>query len=218
MEGKKWTFGNINIGGIIKVIKGISLDKWFLIGASGLVLVLCSDSCQGDSTVKKNNSDSIVDSSLYNTDENMESDSESVGASNYVNELDSYTLALENKLEDILMSIEGAGKVKVMITLKNTSTKEVLMEEPYSEANVTEKDGDGGSRDTNEKSQDYHVIYKEGDGTTIPFVISEHSPEVDGVAVVAEGGDSALVKEKITGIIKALFGIEINKIAVGKMK
>ena len=218
MEGKKWTFDNINIGGIIKVIKGISLDKWFLIGASGLVLVLCSDSCQGDSTVKKNNSDSIVDSSLYNTDENMESDSESVGASNYVNELDSYTLALENKLEDILMSIEGAGKVKVMITLKNTSTKEVLMEEPYSEANVTEKDGDGGSRDTNEKSQDYHVIYKEGDGTTIPFVISEHSPEVDGVAVVAEGGDSALVKEKITGIIKALFGIEINKIAVGKMK
>ena len=28
----------------------------------------------------------------------------------------------------------------------------------------------------------------------------------------------AVVKEKITGIIKALFGIEINKIAVGKMK
>ena len=129
------------------------------------------------------------------------------------------TLSLEKELESILSSVDGAGKVQVMITLKNTSTKEVLMEEPYSESNVTEHDGDGGSRDTNEKSQDYHVIYKESsDGTMIPFVVSEISPQVEGVAVVAEGGDSAVVKEKITGIIKALFGIEINKIAVGKMK
>ena len=93
------------------------------------------------------------------------------------------------------------------------------MEEPYSKSSVTEEDGDGGSRDTDEVSQDYNVIYSEGsDGTTIPFVISENSPQIEGVAVVAQGGDSAVVKEKITGIIKALFGIEINKIAVGKMK
>ena len=133
--------------------------------------------------------------------------------------MDAYTQNLEKELESILSSVDGAGKVRVMITLKNTSTKEVLMEEPYSESNVTEHDGDGGSRDSNEKSQDYHVIYKESsDGTMIPFVVSEISPQVEGVAVVAEGGDSAVVKEKITGIIKALFGIEINKIAVGKMK
>ena len=48
--------------------------------------------------------------------------------------------------------------------------------------------------------------------------MSNFMPEVEGVAIIAEGGDSPVVKEKITGIIKALFGIEINKIAVGKMK
>ena len=219
MEGKKWTFSNININGIIKVIKSISLDKWILIGSAGLLLVLCSDSCQGSNKVDENNTNNIGNTSLFGSSDEVKSNGESSLTADYMSELDKYTVALEDKLKNILMSVEGAGKVQVMITLKNTSTKEVLMEEPYSQSNVTEKDGDGGSRDTNEKSQDYHVIFKEdGNGTSIPFVISEFSPKVEGVAVVAEGGDSSLVKEKITGIIKALFDIEINKIAVGKMK
>ena len=45
MEGKKkWTF---DISEIKKIIKSISIDKWILIGAAGIVLVLCSDSCNG---------------------------------------------------------------------------------------------------------------------------------------------------------------------------
>ncbi len=220
MEGRKWTFSNINVTGIVKFIKSISIDKWFLIGAAGLVLILCSDrSCQGDSSKNSTGSNNTGSSGVFMGGEETGSYSTYGNNTTYMNELDKYTASLEEKLENMLMSVEGAGKVKVMITLKNTSTKEVLMEEPYSESNVTEKDGDGGSRDTNEKNQDYNVIYKEdGSGTSIPFVVSEHSPKVEGVAVVAEGGDSALVKEKITGIIKALFDIEINKIAVGKMK
>lgn len=221
MGDGKWTFRNINVSGIIKVVKGISLDKWFLIGAAGLVLVLCSDSsCQGNSVANENGSDSKT--GLFGADEKSGyeiNNSDNNNSIDYMSELDTYTAALEKKLGNILMSVEGAGKVQVMITLKNTSTKEVLMEEPYSESNVNEKDGDGGSRDKSDKNQDYHVIYKEdGNGTLIPFVVSEYSPQVEGVAVVAQGGDSAVVKEKITGIIKALFGIEINKIAVGKMK
>lgn len=223
MEGKKkWTFDtkNIKVSEIKRIVKSISLDKWFLIGAAGLVLVLCSDSCQGDDTdTDSNDKESNLYSSLYGSEASSADSNDSMSYENYMNELDKYTADLEEKLENILMSVEGAGKVNVMITLKNTSTKEVLMEEPYTESNVTEEDGDGGSRNTSDKSQDYHVIYSEGsDGTMIPFVVSELSPQVEGVAVVAEGGDSAVVKEKITGIIKALFGIEINKIAVGKMK
>lgn len=217
MENRKWTFGeNMNLNGIMKIVKSISLDKWFLIGAAGLVLVFCSESCQGDSSAENSGNNGT---SLFSTsDSSPENSNGSRDTDTYMNELDRYTQALEEKLENILMSVEGAGNVQVMITMKNTSTKEVLMEEPYSQSNVTEQDGDGGSRDTSEINQDYNVIYEEGDGTTMPFVVSELSPKVEGVAVVAEGGDSAVVKEKITGIIKALFDIEINKIAVGKMK
>lgn len=193
---------------IKKTIKTITIDKWLLMGAAGIVLVLCSDSCQSsltDKDGKENISGNInaYSSVSENTDTNA----------------DGYVEKLEKRLEDMLCSVEGAGKVKVMITLKSTSQKEVLTEEPYTEKRVSEDDGDGGSRDTYEKSQDYNVIFQENtDGGTIPFVVSESSPKVEGVAVIAEGGDSPVVKEKITNIIKALFGIEINKIAVGKMK
>lgn len=216
MEGKKkWTF---DISEIKKIIKSISIDKWILIGAAGIVLVLCSDSCNGSGATNDDTGNNAGAKMLSGQQEES-TITENISYETYVNDMDAYTQNLEKELESILSSVDGAGKVRVMITLKNTSTKEVLMEEPYSESNVTEHDGDGGSRDTNEKSQDYHVIYKESsDGTMIPFVVSEISPQVEGVAVVAEGGDSAVVKEKITGIIKALFGIEINKIAVGKMK
>ena len=224
MEDGKWKFKNINISGIIKGIKSISLDKWFLIGAAGLVLVLCSDSsCAGNASDNKNGG-GTGNTGLFASDDKIGYKTENINATDeskimYMDELDKYTIALEEKLKNILMSVEGAGKVQVMITLKSTSTKNVLMEEPYSEKNMSEKDGDGGSRDTYENSHDYHVIYMEdANGTSIPYVISEFSPQVEGVAVVAQGGDSAIVKEKITGIIKALFGIEINKIAVGKMK
>ena len=73
--------------------------------------------------------------------------------------------------------------------------------------------------DSNKVGKDESVIYDENNNSNkSPFVVSNYMPKVEGVAVIAKGGDSPLVKEKITGIIKALFGIEINKIAVGKMK
>ena len=106
-----------------------------------------------------------------------------------------------------------------MITVKNSSTKEVLRESDISENKLLETDSSGGSRDSYETTKDENVVLtEEGNSIKSPFVISEAAPQVEGVAVIAKGGDSPIVKEKITGIIKALFGIEINKIAVGKMK
>ncbi len=217
MEVNRETGKNISKS-LITTIKKISIDKWILMGLAGLVLVLCSDSCSGSSGDKlsSDNGNSGVSNSSYGTS----SDSDSLNISSGTDSsLDTYIDSLESQLEEILSSVDGVGRVNVMITLKGSSTKEVLMEEPYTESLVDETDSEGGVRNNSEKSQDYRVIYEEnGDGGTVPFVISETTPDIAGVAVVAEGGDSAAVKEKITSIIKALFGIEINKIAVGKMK
>ncbi len=217
MEVNRETGKNISKS-LITTIKKISIDKWMLMGLAGFVLVLCSDSCSGGSGDKlsSDKGNSGVSNSSYGTS----SGSDSLNISSVADtSLDTYIDSLESQLEEILSSVDGVGRVNVMITLKGSSTKEVLMEEPYTESLVDETDSEGGVRNNSEKSQDYRVIYEEnGDGDTVPFVISETTPDIAGVAVVAEGGDSATVKEKITSIIKALFGIEINKIAVGKMK
>ena len=38
------------------------------------------------------------------------------------------------------------------------------------------------------------------------------SPEVEGVIVIADGGDNAVVVQNITGAIQALYGVEAHKI------
>lgn len=195
MENKK-----LDKQSLMAMIKSISIEKWLLIGGAGVVLILCSDLFgTGDKKETKNLSD----------------------VNSYVNvdDTDKYVSSLEDKLEHIISKLDGVGAVQVMVTVKNSSTKEVLKENDVTEKDLKEADSSGGVRESNEQSKNESVIYDEFDNSKkSPFVVSNFMPEVEGVAVIAEGGDSPVVKEKITGIIKALFGIEINKIAVGKMK
>ena len=198
MENKKK-----NVLPLKSIIKNITVEKWLLIGGAGIMLILCSDSCGGKVIDKKEEIATEVDDDIGTGSADSEK----------------YVKNLEKKLEELIEDIDGAGDVEVMITVKNSSTKEVLRESDISENKLLETDSSGGSRDSYETTKDENVVLtEEGNSIKSPFVISEVAPQVEGVAVIAKGGDSPVVKEKITGIIKALFGIEINKIAVGKMK
>ena len=198
MENKKK-----NVLPLKSIIKNITVEKWLLIGGAGIMLILCSDSCGGKGIDKKVEISTEVDDDIGTGSADSEK----------------YVKNLEKKLEELIEDIDGAGDVEVMITVKNSSTKEVLRESDISENKLLETDSSGGSRDSYETTKDENVVLtEEGNSIKSPFVISEAAPQVEGVAVIAKGGDSPIVKEKITGIIKALFGIEINKIAVGKMK
>ena len=42
------------------------------------------------------------------------------------------------------------------------------------------------------------------------------TPEIEGVLVIAEGGENAVVIQNITEAIQALFGVEAHKIKIMK--
>ena len=129
------------------------------------------------------------------------------------------TLALERRLEGILSEMEGVGKVRVMVTLASSKEKVIEKDSPASRSNVREEDSAGGSRDTQQVDADESTVYiKTEKGEQIPYVVKEVSPVVEGVSVVAQGGGDALVQKNITEVIQALFGIEVHKIKVVKMK
>lgn len=126
---------------------------------------------------------------------------------------------LEQKLEQMLSSMYGVGRVKVMITLASTGEKVVAKDIPLERNSVAEKDSTGGNRSTNEMySQEETVYSTTPEGEKIPYVIKENSPVIEGVSVVAEGGDSSVIQKNISEMIQALFGIEEHKIKVVKMK
>ncbi len=130
-----------------------------------------------------------------------------------------YERYMENKLEQAISVMEGAGKVKVMVTA--SASKELVVEKdmPVTRSNTAENDSEGGSRNVNEWNNMEETVYsRESDGTSSPYVIKTLQPLIEGVVVVAQGGDKPEVKKNITEAIVALFDIEPHKIKIVKMK
>lgn len=62
-----------------------------------------------------------------------------------------------------------------------------------------------------------HGLSDRRDGSKTPYVTHTLSAKVEGVTVLAQGGDSPVLKKNITEVIEALFDIEPHKIKVAKM-
>lgn len=129
-------------------------------------------------------------------------------------ELWAYASYLETSLEELLCTMDGVGKVQVMVTLE--SSKEAVVEKDKSTVrnSTTEVDSAGGSRNTTDISDEEETIYG---GSDNPYITKVLAPSVKGVVVSAQGGDNAKIVQNITEAIQALFGIEAHKIKIVKM-
>ena len=128
---------------------------------------------------------------------------------------DIYTDRLERKLEQTLSRMEGAGEVSVMITLQSSAEKIVEKDAESNEESVTEADSQGGNRITRKRTGKENTVY-EGEEEKLPYVSKELSPRIEGVVVIASGGDNAVVVKNITESVQALFGIDTHKIRIVK--
>lgn len=115
-----------------------------------------------------------------------------------------YISQLSTQLETVISSIDGVGECNVMLTLQNTK------ESVYAE-NSEKSENDSSTSDNNE-----YVIYDSENGDS-PLLIKENFPKVAGVAVVCEGGDNILVKEKVIECVCALFNISASRVSVAKL-
>lgn len=124
---------------------------------------------------------------------------------------------IEQKLEDILEKIDGAGEVKVMITYQDGGTQVVEKDKNTSENSVEESDSTGGVRSTKEQQLQESTVYEEADAGNTPFVSKELLPKVEGILIVASGGDNQKVKQNISEAVLALFQVEAHRIKIVKM-
>ena len=134
-----------------------------------------------------------------------------------VQEAGEYEEYLERKTGRVLQEVEGAGEVTVMITLRSGGQKIIEKDQSSTTQTTEEADSEGGTRSTTDQSSDKTSIYEQySDGSSAPYVSKELSPEVEGVVVIAEGGDDAVVVKNITEAVQALFGVEAHKIKIMK--
>lgn len=133
------------------------------------------------------------------------------------NTMDASKDEIERKLEDILEKIDGAGDVKVMITYQDSGTQVVEKDKNTSENSLEESDSTGGVRSTKEQQLQESTVYEEADAGNTPFVSKELLPKVEGILIVASGGDNQKVKQNISEAVLALFQVEAHRIKIVKM-
>ena len=121
---------------------------------------------------------------------------------------------LEHRLEETLSLIDGAGRVRVMLTLKDQGEKVVEKDTArrVDGASDADTDTDAGAEDTSEST-----VYTKNGSAETPYVSNQLTPQVEGVLVVAQGGGNSMVKQNILQSVMALFPLEAHKITIVKM-
>lgn len=122
--------------------------------------------------------------------------------------------ALEQRMAQILSRIEGAGSVEVMLTFSMAEQKVVAHEEKHEESRGEEN----GRISESLRTETSVVMLEDGKGSLSPLVLSEASPTVEGVVIVAEGGGNPAVCASLNSAAQALLDVPAHKIAVLKMK
>ena len=130
-----------------------------------------------------------------------------------------YVSYWEEKLEESLRCVEGAGKVRVLI-YTGESEEIILARDGVEEfSDTTETDAAGGNRHIAENRLDKTVICTVDErGQNVPLVVKTKAPGVEGVVVIAQGADRAQVRRDIIEAIQVLFDVDMNRISIIKMK
>lgn len=125
---------------------------------------------------------------------------------------------LQSNLENILSNINGAGKVKVMITYTESSTVQPIYNENINESQTEETDSTGGVRTIAETDSSREVVYTENNGVKVPITEKVTMPKVEGAIVLAEGANDASIKNNIIMAVEAVTGLSTHKIQVFQLK
>ncbi len=125
-----------------------------------------------------------------------------------------YSKSLENKLENILSEVAGAGDVSVMITLNNEGEKTLAFDYDYSSKKTNETDNNGGIREIEELTENTNTLFS----NSVPVILKESTPSVKGVVIITEGGDNVEIVQSFRNVCMALLDLPAHKIQVLKKK
>lgn len=108
--------------------------------------------------------------------------------------------AMEQKLADAISEIAGAGKARVVLTLKSSARQIVAQDESSSE----------------KENSSTTVVVNKGTGVQDAVVLQQVYPQYQGALIICPGGGNAAVKLKVTEAVAAVTGLGAARISVCK--
>lgn len=121
-----------------------------------------------------------------------------------------YRAEMERELAALLSQVDGAGQVKVMLTLKTGPSAQYQTDRSVSVSREGEKES--------QSSEERTVMIGRGSAYDEPAVVSTAYPVFQGALIVAEGGADPSVRYQLSAATAALLGLGADQITVVKMK
>lgn len=127
---------------------------------------------------------------------------------------EAYIQQMEQRLTLLVQNISGAGKCQVMVTLSQ-GTEYVYASEGKTTTDRSQNTEGEGTRKTEQKdNNESKIVILDQDGVSRALIETRIEPEIKGVVVVCEGGNSAVVKERIVEAVTTVLGIKSNQVCV----
>lgn len=129
----------------------------------------------------------------------------------------SYAEDIEKRLTNLISSISGAGKAKVMVTLENGVESVYAADEKQEQERSSEEKSGGVEVNEKNGSESEYIILQSNGSRDEGMVIKVIQPKIRGVAVVCEGADSAYVQQRITQTVTAVLDIGASRVSISRM-
>ncbi|NLL02983.1 MAG: hypothetical protein GX269_01615 [Clostridiales bacterium] len=186
----------------IDFFKKIKEDKKLLailsIGLIGMILLLMTEFTSKDKN-KKQQVKTADNSTQYTYEQN-------------------YKNSVQNDLQKIISSIDGAGKTTVMVTLDSGSKSVYAIDEKTSNNDDSlEKENEYKKSSQNSKNTEHIIIKDSSNKDEKGLIVEVIQPQIRGVAIVCEGADSAVVRQNITDTVTAVLNISSTRVCITKM-
>ena len=124
--------------------------------------------------------------------------------------VEEYKANLEADIKRLVKGITGSRKVTVVITLESG------INYSYAEAaeNSSEEKSDENKNEQKSETKQEYITVKNADGSEQAILISKQMPEIRGVAIVCEGGDNAVLNEKIQNAVTSALNITSKRVYI----
>jgi len=183
------------------ILQRLKTDKKLLailaIGLLGMLLLLLTEFTDGDKSEKQQYKTANT-GTQYTYEQN-------------------YKKQVQNDLKEIISSIDGAGKTRVMITLDSGSKSIYAIDEKISDTSDSSENDKQYSKDSKYERDTEHIIINSSNKDEAGLIVEVIQPQIRGVAIVCEGADSAIVRKNITDTVTAVLNISSTRVCITKM-
>ncbi len=129
-------------------------------------------------------------------------------------ENETYIEAMEEKLCKLVEQISGAGKCHVMLTLEQGAQYVYASESKKVIDETQSKEGEESTKLQQKVNSENRIVVLEENGVSRPLVETSREPKVKGVVVVCDGGNSSVVRERVTEVVATVLGIGSHQVCI----